>query len=52
MEELLLKYVDMFQENFPMFKFMGIADTEIEAIIKKCLEEGIPCETKTGEKVI
>lgn len=42
MAELLQKYAEHFNENFPLFALMGVDDTEIEAIIQDCLDKGTP----------
>ena len=44
MDELLLKYADEFDENFPMYLFRSEYEDEIKSIIQKCLDEGIPYE--------
>lgn len=43
-DELLLKYVDEFDENFPVFLFRSEDEDEIKATIQKCLDDGIPCK--------
>lgn len=40
--ELIGKYLDRFDENFPLFMVRGMDDEEIKALIQKCLDEGIP----------
>lgn len=42
MSELLIKYVERFNENFPLFMVMGMEDEEVDALIQKCLDEGTP----------
>ncbi|MCM1236930.1 MAG: hypothetical protein NC489_43195 [Ruminococcus flavefaciens] len=42
MSELLEKYVDRFNENFPLFMVMNMGDEEVEALIQKCLDDGTP----------
>ncbi len=51
MDELLFEYIDKFNENFPMFKFMGVSKKEVEKIIKKCIEENKPYEDKDTNKI-
>lgn len=40
--ELLRKYTERFDENFPLFSVVGIEDKEIKEIILRCLEDGKP----------
>ena len=42
MDELLLKYADEFDENFPMYLFRSESEDKIKAMILKCLGDGIP----------
>ena len=42
MEELINEYVERFDENFPIFMFMGTDEEELKQIIKKCLKENKP----------
>jgi len=42
MAELIQKYLERFNENFPLFALMGVDDKEIEAIIQECLDKGTP----------
>ena len=42
LHEYLMKYVDYFDENFPIYAFMGISDNEIIKTIKSCLDKGEP----------
>lgn len=42
MAELIQKYLERFNENFPLFALMGVDDEEIEAIIQECLDKGTP----------
>lgn len=42
LDEYLQKYVDTFDENFPMFAFMSIEEKEIIAEIQKCLDNDKP----------
>lgn len=51
LDEYLQKYVDTFDENFPMFAFMGIDEKEIIAEIQKCLDKGKPYVLKIDEGV-
>ena len=44
MDELLLKYADEFDENFPMYLFRSESEDKIKARILKCLGDGIPCK--------
>lgn len=49
MDELLFKYADAFDENFPMYLFRTVDEKEINAIIQKCLDDGVPYEVDTKE---
>lgn len=51
MDELLFKYADAFDENFPMYLFRTTDEKEINAIIQKCLDDGVPYETDTKEDI-
>ena len=42
MDELLLKYADKFNENFPMYLFRAVNEKEIKAVIQNCLDDNIP----------
>lgn len=42
MFELIERYVERFNENFPLFALMGVDDAKIEAIIQECLDKGTP----------
>ena len=42
MDELLFKYADAFDENFPMFLFRSADEDEVKTIIQKCLDDGVP----------
>ena len=42
MDELLLKYADEFDENFPTYLFRNENEDEIKSIIQRCLKKGIP----------
>ena len=50
LDNYLQKYVDAFNENFPIYGFMGIPEDEIIQEIKKCLDENKPyvLEVKEG----
>lgn len=52
MDELLIKYVDAFGENFPLFMCMGIDDEKIMKIIEDCLKDGVPYEVKQKENAV
>lgn len=47
---LLEKYVDKFKENFPIFTVMGLEESEIKAMIQKCLDDNKPFEVKDDGK--
>jgi len=47
-DELLLKYVDKFNENFPTFLVLGIEDKDLI----KLLEKSIKTEKKYEPKII
>lgn len=49
MEELLFQYVEVFDENFPIFLLSGMDEKEIKEIVQKCLDEGIPYEVKSKD---
>lgn len=41
MDELLAKYAEMFGDGFPTYQIaLERSDTEVEEIIKECLEAG------------
>ena len=42
MEKLINEYLEKFDENFPLFMFMGIDEEEVKRIIKKCIDEDKP----------
>ncbi len=42
MEKLIKKYIERFDENFPLFMLGGMSDDEIKALITDCLEKGEP----------
>ncbi len=42
LQEYRNKYLDKFEENFPLFHFMGVDEEEIIEIIKHCLDTGNP----------
>ena len=42
MPELIERYAEKFNENFPLFALMGMDDEEVEAIIQECLDKGTP----------
>lgn len=42
MSKLLQEYSDTFNENFPIYAFMGVDDAEIKRTIEKCLKEKEP----------
>lgn len=52
MDELLLKYVDTFNENFPLYMCMGMEDEEITKIIEKCLKDGVPYEVNQEKNAV
>lgn len=49
MEEWLFKYIDEFDENFPIYTMMEKEEEEIIDIIKECLESGLPYEVEEEE---
>lgn len=42
MEKLIRKYVERFDENFPLFMLGGLSDDEIKALLEDCLTKGEP----------
>lgn len=42
LNELLSEYVDLFNENFPIFMMRGTPEDELITILKKCIEEKKP----------
>ena len=42
MPELIQKYLERFNESFPLFMVMGMEDAEVEALIRDCLDKGTP----------
>lgn len=38
--ELIEKYLERFNENFPLFSLMGVEEADVEAIIQDCLDKG------------
>lgn len=46
MDELLHKYVERFEQNFPIFMMMGESDDVVADIIKKCLDDGKPYDAE------
>ena len=42
MPELIQKYLERFNESFPLFMLMGMEDAEVEALIRDCLDKGTP----------
>lgn len=48
MEELLKRYREMFDENFPLFEVMG-SEKEVADIIAECLRTKKPYESKIEE---
>lgn len=51
LEEYLQQYVSTFDENFPLFAFMGDEDEAIDAI-KDCLKRNKPYELKMDDDVL
>ena len=51
-EEMLLKYADTFEENFPTFSVMGMSEKEIIKRIEESLKNGIPFEPEIDEDVL
>ena len=45
--EYLQKYVKVFDENFPIYEFMGVDEDDVIKIIQKCLDSGKPYEPDT-----
>lgn len=52
MDKLLFAYADTFGENFPLFMVNGLEEKEIQTIIQKCLNDGIPYEPDTDERTV
>ncbi len=42
MGDLIKKYVERFDENFPLFMLGGMSDEEIKTLITDCLNKGEP----------
>lgn len=42
MDKLIEQYKERFDENFPLFAFMGVDETEVKAIIQKAIDDGVP----------
>ena len=42
MSELIEKYLERFNENFPLFSLMGVEEADVEAIIQDYLDKGTP----------
>lgn len=51
MDEYLQKYADAFNENFPIFAFMGMSDETIIKAIQKCLDNNKPYDLDIKEGV-
>ena len=49
MPELIQKYLERFNESFPLFMVMGMEDAEVEALIRDCLEKGTPYHLDDSE---
>lgn len=52
LEELLNTYSEKFEENFPIFAFMGVDEKEVCAMIAKCIETNTPYEMKDDESIV
>lgn len=52
MEELINKYADTFNENFPFFICRNMTDEEIRKIIELCLKTGKSYKPKTKDDAI
>lgn len=50
--EYLQKYVKAFDENFPIYEFMGVDEDDVIKIIKKCLEKGKPYEADDAKGIL
>ncbi len=44
-DQMIIMYVDTFNENLPLFMMPSMTDEELEAVIAECLATGKPCET-------
>ncbi len=42
MTELIQKYLERFNESFPLYMVMGMEDEEVEEQIKDCLDRNTP----------
>lgn len=42
MEKLIKKYVERFNENFPLFMLGSMSDDEIKTLLENCLDKGEP----------
>lgn len=49
MEELLLDYLETFNENFPIFSVKGKSDEEIKKIITDSISSGVPYEPEYND---
>lgn len=46
------EYREKFDENFPAYMFMGVADEKIIGIIERCIKNNIPYETGQDEEKV
>lgn len=52
MEVLIKKYVERFDENFPLFMLGSMSDDEIKALIEDCLAKGEPYRPEDNVDVV
>lgn len=52
MNKLLNEYRNKFNEQFPLMLVMSMEEKEIEAIIKKCINEGKAYNPKLKENAV
>lgn len=52
MNELMEKYAEMFDEQFPLMLCMGMSEDDIMQEIQKCIDSGEPYEPDMGDDII
>lgn len=52
LDDYLVKYIDAFDENFPIYAFMGISENEIIDTIKNCLDKNEPYVLNQKDNVL
>ena len=51
LDKALLKYVDFFNENFPIFYYRDLKESEIIDKIEQCILKGKPEEVEYKEMI-